>query len=377
MVDKEKGSKIILSFFMILLIILKMIGNQNSAITILWILIGIICYFLSSKENRSRRKNEKIKVVIILVAIYEIIYLLLGLKVGYQKSPYSLKMTEILKNIGTVFSVPIFYEIIRTKLIKSSNTKISYVLITLFFIFVQIEFEKINATINLQEILEYTFGNILVILLESILLTFLSYNGSYVLNLSYTIPIYLSKIVFPIFPNLDWFSNAALQIFLFLLIFLFVNYEDTMTWRKSSKKQIRKETPIKTIPVLMGMVILVSFVVGFLPYKPVAVVSNSMVPHFKRGDVCIVKQITDYKQIKKIKEGDIIEYQMNDIFIIHRVLQVIKTNQGLSYITKGDNNQTQDLLPVEEEQIVGKVTYIIPFIGYPSVWFSEWVKGRT
>ena len=34
-------------------------------------------------------------------------------------------------------------------------------------------------------------------------------------------------------------------------------------------------------------------------------------------------------------------------------------------------------MPVEEEQVVGVVTYVVPYLGYPSVWFSEWIHRNS
>ncbi len=82
-----------------------------------------------------------------------------------------------------------------------------------------------------------------------------------------------------------------------------------------------------------------AFVAGFLPYKPVAVVSNSMSPYFNRGDVCVIKKFSDYSQIRNLKEGDIIEYQLNNIFILHRIVDIKETTKGYRYQIKGDNNK--------------------------------------
>lgn len=107
---------------------------------------------------------------------------------------------------------------------------------------------------------------------------------------------------------------------------------------------------------MLAVLLVVAFVAGFLPYKPVAVVSNSMSPYFNRGDVCIIKKISDYSQIRNLKEGDIIEYQLNNIFILHRIVDIKETTKGYRYQTKADNNNDVDILPVEEEQVVGVVT---------------------
>lgn len=150
------------------------------------------------------------------------------------------------------------------------------------------------------------------------MLSYLSKSGGIILNYAYSIPTSLSIILFPVFPDLNWFIIASLLV--------------------------------------------VVFVAGFLPYKPVAVVSNSMSPYFNRGNVCVIKKVNDYKQIRNLKEGDIIEYKLNNIFVIHRIVDIKETSKGYRYSTKGDNNKDIDLLPVEEEQVVGIVTCVILFL---------------
>lgn len=50
------------------------------------------------------------------------------------------------------------------------------------------------------------------------------------------------------------------------------------------------------------------------------------------------KKISDYSQIRNLKEGDIIEYQLNNIFILHRIVDIKETTKGYRYQTKGYNN---------------------------------------
>ena len=310
-----------------------------------------------------RNKIDKAKIVLILTTIYLI---------GYQRTPYSLKAIEIIKNIFTVFAFSILLEIIRTVLINRSKSVFSFILITIALFLAKVQYQNFSSAIPLEDLLEYLLGEFLTSLIESILLSYLSKSGGFILNFAYSVPIALSKILLPVFPDLNWFLNASLKYILYLLILLFTKYEENNVIRKS-KKQIKKENPAKAIPAILAILLIVMFVAGFLPYKPVAVVSNSMSPYFNRGDICVIKKITDYKQIRELQEDDVIEYQLNNIFILHRIVDIKETINGYKYETKGDNNKESDLLPVEESQVVGKVTYIVPYLGFPSVWFSEWI----
>lgn len=323
-----------------------------------------------------RNKLDKAKIVLILTTIYLIIYELTGLKTGYQRTPYLLKTTEILKNIFAIVINAILLEIIRTELIKHTKSWLSFTAITILFFLLRVQYQKFSSAIPIEELLEYILGEFLTSFIESILLSYLSKSGGLILNFAYTIPVSFSTILLPVFPDLNWFITASLKYVLYVLIFLFTKYEDTLIIRKS-KKQIKKENPAKSIPIVLAVLLVVVFVAGFLPYKPVAVVSNSMSPHFNRGDICIIKKILYYSQIRNLKEGDIIEYQLNNIFVLHRIIDIKETTKGYRFQTKGDNNNDADLLPVEEEQIIGVVTYVVPYLGYPSVWFSEWIhKNR-
>lgn len=344
------------------------------------VLLGIIFLILSiwAKDTRKvRNQKEKCKIVLILVISYLIIYVLLGLKVGYQRSPYSLKIDEILRNLITIFGIFLFYEIVRTKIIKSSDSWITFVGVSIFFFIIKLEYQNFGNNIALADFVKYILTDFLNILVESFLLTYLSREGGYLLNFSYTIPIGLSFILLPVFPKLNWFVEVSLRYILYIFLLLFIRYEDLFKGKKKTKRDLRRNNPVKLIPSILLIFLIASFVAGIFPIKPVAVVSNSMQPFFQRGDICIIKKITDYEQIQKIQEGDIIEYQLNDIFVLHRVNKIIQTDSGVYYYTKGDNNANQDILPVKEEQVKGKVLYVIPYLGYPSVWFSEWLTKKS
>ena len=345
-------------------------------IVFLLVLFIILCIYGKNKII-VRNQKEKSKIVLILVIVYLIIYVLLGLKVGYNRSPYSLKINEVIKNLITIFGVWLFYEIVRTKIIKTSESWVTFIIVSIFFFAIRVEYQELGNNINITHLIEYILSNVLNILLESFFLTYLSKKGGYLLNFSYTIPIGLSYILLPIFPNLNWFIDVSLKYLLYILIVLYIRYEDSLRGRIKIKRDIENDNPIKLIPIIIIIFITASFVAGLFPIKPVAVVSNSMAPYFKRGDICIIKKITDYKQILEINEGDIIEYQLNDIFVLHRVNKKVQTNTGFYYYTKGDNNKNTDILPVSEEQVKGKVLHVIPYLGYPSVWFSEWLAKKS
>ncbi len=110
--------------------------------------------------------------------------------------------------------------------------------------------------------------------------------------------------------------------------------------------------------------------------KPImAVVSNSMIPVFYRGDLIVVKGIPP----ESIQEGDIIVYQnpYRNIPIVHRVVEIQTDGGGTRFfITKGDNNahtdqETNISPPVAGNWVRGEVRLIIPKLGYFKVALIE------
>ena len=101
--------------------------------------------------------------------------------------------------------------------------------------------------------------------------------------------------------------------------------------------------------------------------------SNSMVPVFSRGDIIIIKKIEE-EDVKYLEEGQVIEYKVaSGSSIVHRIQKVDYTGTKKVFTTKGDNNISADSEKVQESQVKGIVKMVIPYIGYPSVYFSQYV----
>ena len=110
-------------------------------------------------------------------------------------------------------------------------------------------------------------------------------------------------------------------------------------------------------------------------YRPLIVLSGSMTPKMPVGGVVITKTVDP----TAIKVGDIITFMggvsnsadENSPFVTHRVVQILPSAGGLSFITKGDANNTADPEPVAASQVVGRVVLIVPWLGY----LSNFVHG--
>lgn len=93
-------------------------------------------------------------------------------------------------------------------------------------------------------------------------------------------------------------------------------------------------------------------------YQGLAVLSDSMTPTFKAGDLLLTKEVT----APELKVGDIISYRCSDAVVTHRIESIEKNQDRSVFITKGDANQFIDE-PVAADQIIGKTVKILPGAG--------------
>jgi len=96
-------------------------------------------------------------------------------------------------------------------------------------------------------------------------------------------------------------------------------------------------------------------------YKLLVVQSGSMEPAIQKGSVVLVKPQTTYA------EGDVITIsnpKNKKESVTHRVVAVEEENGSVAYTTKGDANNAADLEKRPGEQVLGKVHYSLPFVGY-------------
>ncbi len=131
-------------------------------------------------------------------------------------------------------------------------------------------------------------------------------------------------------------------------------------------------TLILVILVLIGIVLIGIFISGKVaqskgktpPISLYTIISPSMTPNIKVYDVVVVKT-TD---TSALQVGDVISFYSNNVYfdgkpITHRIVEKYNTEEGISYITKGDANAVVDNEYVYEQNIVGKVIFKIPALG--------------
>lgn len=98
--------------------------------------------------------------------------------------------------------------------------------------------------------------------------------------------------------------------------------------------------------------------------KGYAVTSDSMADSFVRGDAVFSKPVS----FDDLRVGDVITVKVgNSGYFTHRIVDIDTDKRTVT--TKGDANDAEDPMPTKENQIVGKVSFSVPFLGYLSILF--------
>ncbi len=340
---------------------------------LIWIGICAVAIFLSRGNSlRIKDENNKTQSLIIGLIVYIIIYFLLGLIFGYQKTPYSKDILSILKNLWSFGGIIFFQEIIRNALITlEKKKKWNFILITILFMIASISFSNFGEHfITVKETFIYSASILVPALVMSGVLTYLSYIGGAKLPIIYRLFVIIPEFIVPIIPNLDWFVISIIGITMPLSIFVYLNYVHVNKEERLSKRARKKYSPVHYVPIFVFIAVVAAFVIGVFKYQPIAVLSGSMSPTFNRGDAVIVNKLTDTEK-RELKANDIIQFTSGSKFVIHRIIEITNDKNGNeAFITKGDHNNSNDLDPVSINSVIGKVSFTVPYIGYPSVWLS-------
>ena len=118
---------------------------------------------------------------------------------------------------------------------------------------------------------------------------------------------------------------------------------------------------IIVVAVLALALLFVGTKVDILGYEVKIVQSGSMEPAIMTGGIVVISPSSLYSV------GDVVTYgrdTKNSIPVTHRIVEKMGEGRSATYITKGDANEDNDPKAVTSRELIGKVAFTIPYIGY-------------
>lgn len=368
-------SELLLLIYIIIfkIFILKNIPNYIDIINFLF--FGIMCFLLYkllgfSKKRVSLNYNVGQLIIIILILYYVSIYFF-GLFFGFLKNTYLLTFSSIIKNVFLAVLFYILREIYRFLIVSKKNVhnRLPILFVTLLFAFLDIIMEINGYDFSTGVGIFEVFASLIIPRFAiSFFLSYISYNFDYKLAILFLLIFDLPKYFLPLIPDLGTYISSIVT-----LILLFVLYYNISLKKEKydcrTKVVTSKQKNYTIFVIFLPLLVLVGLISGLFKYHLFAIGSNSMLPTFARGDTVLIEKIDE--EYNKLLVGDILAFSFNNQILVHRIVS-IEENNGIFIIkTKGDNNEEIDGWTVSNDMIYGKVVFIIPYIGLPSVELSE------
>lgn len=217
---------------------------------------------------------------------------------------------------------------------------------------------------NLVSILDIFINHIIPTISINLFMMYLVYKGGYKPALLYRIITTLPLLTISIFPDYNPIIITLFNVFVPLFSYLVIRNNLNIKDNALPKRMINKSSPRTWIITFVVVILLVLFTLGAFPITPFVIITSSMSPNINPGDIVVVKK----SNIREIKVDDVIQYKMKDYTIVHRVIKIDYNKKEI--LTKGDNNNKIDT-PTDETNLMGKVIFKIPYVGYPTYMFRK------
>lgn len=359
---------LILILCITLILLFKYIDIELITIITLLIIFIISLKKLNLKKDNNINKQNAIGVITTVILIILIITYLLGLITGFNKGFKLNTINNIFNIFLRVITISVLNEFIRYIIFKNTyNNNKPIIIFTILSIILNIILKtNINSLNDTEQIFIYICNVVIITISEELLLSYMTYKIGLIPSIYYKLLTRTYTYILPIIPSLGNYIHSVIFVLMPYIIFLILN-NNKLIFSKDLKKTKQVNTKLITIPIIITLVIMTSLISGIFRYKMIAIKSNSMQPVFRRGDAIIYKKVN----IKDLKIGDTITFKYENMIIAHRIINIKYKNNKYYFETKGDNNEAKDAFITKEEDVLGKVKYVIKYIGYPTIFVQE------
>lgn len=329
------------------------------------VLSYLLIVYLAMDLIRDFIRFNKITYLVVSLALsYILVYMSMGLWKGFGLSPYAMDLVGVSINIIHVSTYVMASESLRALITRflegRSQILVLYIPSLITWFLTWFPYPLLTLSIDHASLMKI-FRYIIPSFINNIFSTFILINSGLPSSVIYNLIPQLFTRITPILPRLDWFIEGSVNAIIPLIGYYMIS-PHTNTWRRHRRLLRREsENTVKLIIYFTTVVLLILVSTGQLGFRLYVISSRSMEPVLKIGDIVVACSICG-----DIREGDIVAYVSKIGVIVHRVVEV---NREYSYlITKGDRNIDIDPDPVSMENVLGKVVYTIPLIGYIAIY---------
>jgi len=304
---------------------------------------------------------------------------LLGLLEGFGKSPYSFTLVGVLVNLWVLSAEILGMELSRAWLVNrlAKRRKPSFALLVgLGYVPLSLSFRNLPGLADKMELVRFIGRDLLPGISQNVACAVLSLLAGPLPAMAYRGILSAFWWFCPIVPDLSW-EMMALVNTVVPVVGIFVAGAEHVSFARPHRRSREASKDIRrALVVAVTGMCLVWFAAGLFPIYPSVVVSGSMLPSIKPGDMIVAT-----KKVDRVEAGDIIEFRRDNSWVVHRVVATERAGNIELYVTKGDANAVTDGDPVLPYMVRGKVVAVLPWIGRASLAIKRlvqfWSRGDS
>lgn len=330
--------------------------------------LAIFVYlFLDRKYVVKPYKNYVNQIVVMGAIAYILLYILSGIIFGFSYNPLVTKGKFFFLNIVYYIPTAVSIEFIRYHIISFVDKKYRFrymILLSIIFAFSMSNI-SLSMFLSVDSVVKLFYQLLVPNFVIGCFLSYVALYGSLWVSILYVLIPIVYNLFVRIVPNPQWIIPVIIKTFIPFSCYLLIKGVNVSV-KKDKKLKKNKNVLFGYIGISL-MIFMILFACGIFRIYPVAIASNSMMPSFGRGDIQIVDK---KKQVYEV--DDVIQfYGLNDTVFVHRVVSVRRDGKNVYYTTKGDNNDTVDLMEISQSRVIGKSILTLKYLGYPTVWITE------
>lgn len=339
-----------------------------------WLVLGVSAYIFIINIKELRIPVRKTVLLASAAAGFIQVALLFtaGIFTQFGRSPYLFTPEALLMNTFYFASSVFGIELIRALLLSHINRRLfaEWIFFTaVFFALLEIPLSAYRFADSIS-LLNFFSGRLIPMLAINLLAGILAYAGGFQSALVYRFILSSFEWFSPILPDLPWYLNTSIKTIVPVLFIVYIAVSQRDLFPQDDTA-VNSRSVWEWVAVGIISVIIFWFFSGIFAFKPILVAGRSMTPALNLGDVVIYQKVAP----EKISTGDIIVFATPAGTVIHRVIKVEESNGRYYFTTKGDANKSPDHELVLQENILGKVIFRIPYLGWISIALKNALFG--
>ncbi len=308
-----------------------------------------------------------------------VVFLGAGIFFHFGSSPYGHDLAAILQNVFYITAVTLGIEMSRAFLGAALGTRhadLSLASIAILFTLLMTPVNQFSLLSSPSTAFVFLAQSLLPALARNLLATFLAMTVGPWAAAAYMGSLVCFEWLLPVLPQLPWQVVSALGTLFPIAVLFFFNSRLVPENKKTTIDAVKNKSTQTVfsfiswpLVISVGMA-LFGFSSGLFGVQPFVIYGSSMKPILNAGDIVVTRPVNP----TSLLVGDVIRFHQGSIEVVHRIITIRESQSDLVFITRGDNNNTNDS-PVRMSEVHGKVVWVIPKVGLVSLVVRELFTG--